>query len=88
MAGDRPEGAPLWRLRFLFVWRAEHLGPEVAAGDRERAVALDQPWREALWDEDGGLRPLWAIDRALMRLYRDSWREEVGLPDGAAEGWP
>ena len=78
----------MWHLAFLFAWRAEHLEPETAALDRARAVERGQPWVEAFWDAEGVLRPLWETDRAMMRLYRDEWRRQVGLPEGAAAGWP
>ncbi len=80
--------APLWHLSFLLVWRAENLGAEVAAADREQALAKGSAWAEAVWDADGRIRPLEVIDRAMMRRYRDTWRDQVGLPDRAAESWP
>ena len=88
MTGGPLDEAPLWHLGFLLRWRAEHLGPEIAAADRERALAKSQAWVETVWDDEGRMRELWAIDRAMMRQYRETWREQVGLPDGAAEGWP
>ena len=86
MQGGPVDEAPLWHLGFILTWGAEHLGPEVAAADRERAK--DQPWAEAVWDEAGRLRRPAAQDMAMMRLHRATWREEVGLPEGAAEWAP
>lgn len=86
MTGGPLEDVPLWHLGFVLRWRAEHLGAEVAAGDRARNRA--QPWAAAVWEADGGLRPQAQADLALARLHRVDWRREAGLPDGAAEGWP
>ncbi len=88
MQGKPLEEAPMWHLAFLYAWRAEHLGAETAALDRARAMERDQPWVEAFWDAEGVLRPLRELDRAMVRLYRDEWRRQVGLPEGAAEDWP
>lgn len=79
------ESAPLWHLTFLLSWRAEHLGPEVAAADRDRA--RDKPWA-GFWDEDGRLKSLIWLDAEMMRLHRDTWRKEAGLPEGAAPLFP
>lgn len=88
MRGGPLEAAPLWHLGFLYAFRAEHLGPETAAADRARAVEKDQPWVEAFWDAEGRLRPTGTLDLAILRLHRDVWRKQVGLPDGAAPDWP
>ena len=88
MAGGPLEEAPLWHLSFLYAFRAEHLGPEVAAQDRARAVEKDQPWVSQIWDDDGRLRSMHRLDQAMLRLNRDVWRKSVGLPDGAAPHWP
>lgn len=86
MVGKRPEEFSLWQLPFILHWRAEHLGPEVAAEDRERN--RDQDWAAAIWDAEGKMGSVRAMIRALVRLNRTAWREQHGLPDGAAEGWP
>ena len=88
MAGETVEAAPLWHLGFVYRWRAEHLGAEVAAADRARAVERGDPWAAAFWGADGGLRPLAVLDEALVRLHRAEWRRRAGLPEGAAEAWP
>lgn len=86
MQGGPIEEAPLWHMSFVYDWRARHLGPEVAAMDRERAQ--DHEWAQAFWDAEGRLRPLPQLDAALMRLFRQDWRRQVELPDGVAEAWP
>jgi len=88
MTEGQPGGAPLWHLGFIYDWRAKNLSPEAAAGDRERSRASGAPWYEAFWDQAGKLRPLWALDRAVLDLNRDTWREQMGLPDGVAKHWP
>lgn len=40
----------------MYHWRAEHLGPEVAADDYARALADGSAGY--YWDEDGVLKPL------------------------------
>jgi len=86
MQGGPIGEAPLWHATFLYDWRARHLGAEVAAADRERARA--HPWADALWADDGRLKPLHQTDAIMLMLHRDVWREQVGLPKGAAEGVP
>ncbi len=87
MVGKRPGTAPLWHIPFIMHWRAEHLGAEIAAEDRERNKGQD--WAAAVWDAEGkmidGVRPM---TLALIRLLRAEWREEMGLPDGVEEDWP
>jgi transposase-like protein len=86
MTGGPLESAPMWHMTFLYRWRADHLGAEVEALDRERGK--DHPWAEVFWDADGRLRPLWVLDAAMLRLERERWRRQMGLPDGEAEGVP
>ena len=86
MVGKRPENVPLWHLPFVLHWRAEHLGVEVAAEDRERN--REQDWAGAVWDVEGRMGSVQAMTLAIVRLNRAVWREPVGLPEGAAEGWP
>lgn len=86
LVSERPEDVPLWHLPFVMRWRAERLGPEVAADDRARN--RDQLWATALWDEEGRLGSLADMTRALARLYRDDWRRRYNLPEWAATGWP
>lgn len=88
MQGGPLEEAPLWHLGFLLTWRAEHLGPETAEADRAQALAREKAWAAAVWDDDGRLKPLRAIDQGMRRLHRDLWRETVGLPEGAAPMFP
>ena len=81
-----PSGPPdptraVWHLSFIYHWRAEHLGAQVAAGDYERAKG--KAWA-GFWDEEGRLKSLSRMDREMMRMNREDWREEAGLPpDGA-----
>ncbi len=86
MRGGTGGEMPLWHIGFYYVWRAEEMGAEVAAGDYERCK--DQPWAKAVWNADGTIRHQSHIDYALIRMYRDDWRRVVGLPDGAAVAWP
>lgn len=88
MQGGPLEAAPLWHVGFLLTWRAEHLGAAVSAADRAQALARHPDLAAAFWDEDGRLKPLWALDLATRRLNRDLWRETVGLPEGAAPMLP
>ncbi|WP_409019117.1 hypothetical protein [Brevundimonas vesicularis] len=85
MRGAPLDDVPLWHLSFIYDWRAEHLGPEVAAMDHERA--RDKAWA-GFWDEEGRLKSLGRMDREMMRLNRDEWREQVGLPPGKASWCP
>lgn len=82
-----PEGVPLWHVGFVLDWRAEHLGPEVAARDRAWLTGK-HPWTAAFWDEAGRLAPVDDLDIRTVAANRDAWREEAGLPPGAAEGVP
>lgn len=84
--GGASRDVPLWHLGFLFACRAEHLGEAAAEEDRERAKG--QPWAGAIWDAEGRMRPAHVIDREMLRLYRDAWRKQEGVPEGAAEDWP
>ena len=86
MAGGPVEDVPLWHLGFVLAWRAEHLGAEVAAGDRERN--REQPWASAIWGEGGAMKMLATMDRGIVVLHREEWRKEAGLPEGVAVLWP
>ena len=86
MKGGPWEDLPVWHLGFVLAWRAEHLGAETAAADRERAT--DRPWARAVWDSAGQMRDLESIDWEIIRLHRDDWRREAGLPEGAAPHYP
>jgi hypothetical protein len=86
MVGQRPEGVPLWHVPFVMHWRAEHLGADVAAADRERN--RDQVWAGAVWDAEGAIGSVERMTLEMARLNRAVWREQHGLPDWAAEGWP
>ncbi|MBU1347892.1 MAG: hypothetical protein KKA16_13210 [Alphaproteobacteria bacterium] len=86
LVGKRPEDVPLWHLPFVLHWRAEHLGAEVAADDRERNARQD--WAGAIWDAEGRMGSVAAMTWAMVRLNRATWRAQHGLPEGAAEAWP
>jgi len=60
--------------------------PEVAEADR--AWGMTRPWGACVWDEAGRMRSMPEIDARFLRLWRDDWREEAGLPAGAAPAWP
>lgn len=53
---DDPSGVQSRHARWLYHWRARHLGPEAAAHDYARAVAAG--WAASVWDEEGRLRPV------------------------------
>jgi transposase-like protein len=86
LRGETGGDMPLWHIGFYYAWRAAEMGAEVADADRERC--REAPWASAVWDAQGRIRPQAQIDYGLMRLHREDWRREVGLPDGAAERWP
>ena len=86
MRGEPVTEAAMWHVGFIFAWRAEHLGPVVAEANREQIRG--KPLFDALWDADGTMRSQAVMDLKVMRLNRETWRAEVGLPDGAAEDWP
>lgn len=85
LTSERVDEAPLWHLSFIYHWRAEHLGAQVAAADYQRAK--DRAWC-GFWDDDGRLKSLSRMDREMMRLNREDWREEAGLPPGVAKWCP
>lgn len=82
MRDERLMQAPLWHIPWLYHWRAERLGTEAAARDRDRARETGQPWAEAFWREDGSLRPLEDLDEEMARLHPEELRAELGLPQG------
>ena len=86
MQGGPLDQTPLWHLGFVLTWREEALGPDV--GVRDRAWASRYGWTWDLWDEDGRLHPLPHLDAVILEANRAAWREDAGLPDGAAEDWP
>jgi hypothetical protein len=86
MQGGPLENTPLWHLGFVLTWRAHSLTPETAAGDREWAGRYG--WTSALWSESGALHPVSYMDAVTLQANRDAWREDAGLPPGAAEAWP
>ena len=86
MQGGVREPVPLWHAGYVLRWRAEHLGAEVAAADRE--YFRKHEWADAFWDEAGRLEDLWVLDQVTLEANREAWREEVGLPPGVAEVWP
>lgn len=86
MRGEPMTEAPLWHLAWLFAWRARHLGAETAEMDRKRSG--NQPWADCVWDEAGRLKYLAGAEYQIVRLHRDAWRKQMGLPDGAAEDTP
>lgn len=87
MTGGPMDSVPLWHAGFVLGWRAEHLSPEAAARDRAWASAKPE-WVQTLWDADGRLKPQETLDALTLRANREAWREDAGLPDGVAEGWP
>jgi hypothetical protein len=80
LAGDMLTGTPqqtLSQTAMMYHWRAEHLGPEAAAGDYARASADGSAGY--YWDEAGVLRPL--RPSVMHRLGRPvveegEWEEE------------
>lgn len=86
MQGGPLEQTPLWHLGFVLAWRAAHLTPETAA--RDRAWASRYGWTSAFWGETGQLHPTSYLDAVTLQANRDAWREDAGLPPGAAETWP
>lgn len=87
MAGGPLHEVPLWHLGFVLNWRAEHLNPETAARDRDWARRYG--WTQRLWDETTGrLHPLGTLDRVTLEANAAAWREDVGLPEGAAPNHP
>lgn len=86
LVGKRPEDVPLWHVPFVMAWRAEHLGPEVAAEDWDRNKGQD--WAGAVWDAEGRMGSLSRMTQAMARANRKVWREQHGLPEWVAEGWP
>lgn len=86
MAGGALAGVPLWHLGFVLKWREEHLTAETAARDRDWARRYG--WTQKMWDQDGRLDSLMWLDGVTLHANRDAWREDAGLPDGAAADWP
>lgn len=86
MAGGPMQRVPLWQVGFVTAWRAEHLGAETAARDRD--WLSQHGWTRAFWDGLGRLQPLEALDAVTVNANRDVWREEAGLPEGKGENWP
>lgn len=86
MQGGPLENTPLWHLGFVLTWRADNLTAETAARDREWAGRYG--WTSALWSETGWLHPPSYLDEVTLQANRDAWREDAGLPAGAAEAWP
>lgn len=86
MEGERGLEMEAWHMGFVLHQRAERLGPQAAAEDRERY--RDADWAFGVWDADGRLYPLSEIDWVMVRQFRDDWRRWAGLPPGAAEDLP
>lgn len=83
-ARDLPPPAH-WQAHYL--WRAECLGPEVAAEDHARAVESGEAERLALWDADGRLKPLTLPSEAGLRaaagmIGASRWFEASGTMRG------
>ena len=86
MQGGPLDVVPLWHAGFVLAWRAGRLTPETAARDREWVCR--RGWAAELWDDRGWLRPVAELDWVTLYANRRTWREEVGLPPGAAEAYP
>ena len=86
MQGGPLERVPLWHAGHVLTWRAAHLGPEVAAADRE--YFRKHAWTDGFWDAAGRLEDLWVLDQVTLKANREAWREDAGLPPGVAEVWP
>jgi hypothetical protein len=86
MAGGGLEAVPLWHLGFILKWRDEHLTPETAARDRD--WARRHGWTAKMWNEEGRLESQMWLDGVTLFAHRALWREDAGLPDGAADEWP
>lgn len=84
--GDLPDSLPTWHIGWLMAERARRRGPEVAEADRLWGQGRD--WGSAVWDADGRMRPVTEMDRRFLSLFREDWREDQGLPPGAAVHWP
>lgn len=84
--GGPLDETPLWHLGFVLAWREKALGP--VTGARDRAWASRHGWTSALWDEAGRLHPVSQLDAVTLQANREAWREDAGLPAGAAEDWP
>ena len=64
---------------FAYHWRAAVLGPEVAAADREQAVAKG-PWAVTpYWDEAGALKPVRASFDRHWSMMRHQERGSNGM---------
>lgn len=86
MAGGELDRVPLWHVGFVLTWRAERLGPERAAADREWMAT--RTWAGAFWNASGRLAHIEDLDAMTLDANRDTWREEMGLPEGVADDWP
>ena len=86
MQGGPLHEVPLWHAGFVLAWRAERLGPEMAAADRD--YMRKHAWADEFWDQDGRLRHLVRLDQITLAANREAWREDEGIPLGKAEGWP
>ena len=86
MQGGPLERVSIWHLGFVLAWREANLTPETAARDREWASR--HGWTSALWSETGWLHPTPYLDAVTLQANRDAWREDAGLPPGAAESLP
>ena len=86
MQGGPLDDVPLWHAGFVLDWRAERLGPDVAAADQDYMRKHD--WTEAFWDEAGRLRHVVMLDQVTLDANREEWREDQGIPPGKAEDYP
>lgn len=86
MRGGPLEGVPLWHVGHVLRWREAQLGPETAARDRD--WMRRHGWAGTFWTSDGWLQPQSYLDAVTLAANRAAWREDMGLPDGAAEEWP
>lgn len=76
---DRPH-APAMHSGFVNAWRAQYLGPEVAAHDRADMQARSAHKVKFHWHDDGRPRPVDEVRAMYYRVFRRQIRSRAGLP--------